>query len=117
MKHFTLLPAAAILAALLLGCAPAEEEGTPPAPEENGDSAAVTSADTVMATTDGEAAYPLTTCVVSDETLGDMGDPFLLTHDDREVRLCCKGCLEDFEADPARFLAKLDASSPVTATE
>lgn len=61
--------------------------------------------------------YALTTCVVSGEKLGgDMGDPYVFTYKDknkkddpgREVRFCCKGCLKDFQADPARYLKKLD---------
>jgi len=53
--------------------------------------------------------YPLTTCVVSGEKLGgDMGDPYVFTHDGREVRLCCKSCLKDFKKDPAKYLKKLD---------
>ena len=61
--------------------------------------------------------YALTTCLVSGEKLGgDMGDPYVFTYKDRnkkddpgrEVRLCCKGCLKDFQAEPAKYLKKLD---------
>ena len=46
--------------------------------------------------------YPLKTCVVSDEKLGgDMGDPYVFTHDGREIKLCCKSCLKDFNKDTA----------------
>jgi hypothetical protein len=51
--------------------------------------------------------YPLTTCVVSGEKLGGMGDPFIFMHEGTEVRLCCKSCKEDFDAEPAKFMAKL----------
>ena len=60
---------------------------------------------------------PLTTCVVSGEKLGgDMGDPYVFTYKDktkkndpgREIRLCCKSCLKDFEKEPAKYLKKLD---------
>src|SRR5205809_489181 len=62
-------------------------------------------------------SYPLKTCVVSDEKLGgDMGDPYIFTYKDknnksdagREVRLCCKSCLKDFNKEPAKYLKKLD---------
>lgn len=61
-------------------------------------------------------AYPLTTCVVSGEALGSMGESFIHIHKDagkpdREVRLCCKSCLKKFLKDPAKYLAKLDASA------
>jgi hypothetical protein len=51
--------------------------------------------------------YPLTTCVVSGEALGSMGDPVVLTHEGREVRLCCDSCIPKFNADPAKYLEKL----------
>lgn len=60
----------------------------------------------------GESAkYPLTTCVVSGEKLGEMGAPFVHKHNGREVRFCCKGCLKDFNKDPQSYLKKLDAAA------
>ena len=56
--------------------------------------------------------YPLKTCVVSDEKLGEMGDPYVFTQDGREIKLCCKSCLKDFKKDPAKYLKKLDTASP-----
>jgi len=52
-------------------------------------------------------AYPLTTCVVSGEKLGEMGPPVVISHEGTEVRFCCNGCVKKFNADPAKFLAKL----------
>lgn len=55
--------------------------------------------------------YPLPTCVVSDEKFGgDMGDPYVFTHEGREVKLCCKSCLKDFKKDTAKFIKKIDAA-------
>ena len=54
--------------------------------------------------------YPLKTCVVSGEKLGEMGKPYIYTYEGREIRFCCKGCVKDFKADPAKFLKKLDAA-------
>ncbi len=52
--------------------------------------------------------YPLTTCLVSDEKLGgDMGDAFIHKHAGKEVQLCCKSCLKDFNKSPAKFMKKL----------
>lgn len=53
--------------------------------------------------------YPLDACVVSGEKLGAMGDPIVITHEGREVRFCCAGCVPTFKAEPAKYLAKLDA--------
>jgi hypothetical protein len=53
-------------------------------------------------------AYPLKTCVVSGEKLGSMGKPYVFTDGDREVKLCCKGCLKDFKKDPAKYTKKIE---------
>jgi len=55
-------------------------------------------------------AYPLKTCVVSDEDLGSMGEPVVFTHEGVEVRLCCPACRKEFDRDPAKFVAKLNAA-------
>ena len=55
--------------------------------------------------------YPLKTCVVTDEKFGgDMGDPYVFTHEGREVKLCCKGCLKDFNKEPAKYVKKMKAA-------
>jgi hypothetical protein len=55
--------------------------------------------------------YPLKTCVVSDEKFGgDMGDPYVFTYQGREVKLCCKGCLDDFNKDAAKYVKKMEAA-------
>ena len=71
-------------------------------------SGAVTFADDAPAKADKAKAYPLTTCVVSGEKLGEMGKPVIVKHEGREVQLCCKDCVKDFTKDPAKFLKKLD---------
>jgi hypothetical protein len=53
-------------------------------------------------------AYPLKTCLVSDEDLGSMGDPYVFTHEGQEIKLCCKSCQKDFKKTPAKFLKKLE---------
>ena len=41
--------------------------------------------------------------------VGNLGkDPKVANDPGREVRLCCKGCLDDFKADPAKYVKKLD---------
>ena len=64
-------------------------------------------------------AYPLATCVVSGEALDSMDGPYIHVHKeagkpDREIRLCCKGCLKKFSKDPAKYVAKLDAAKTET---
>lgn len=56
------------------------------------------------------SGYPLTTCVVSGEKLGSMGEPVVIHTQGREVRLCCEHCLPKFEKSPGEFLRKLDGT-------
>ncbi len=53
-------------------------------------------------------AYPLETCIVSDEKLTSMGDPYVFTHEGQEIKLCCKPCQKDFKKDPSKYLKKLE---------
>jgi hypothetical protein len=60
-----------------------------------------------------KAAYPMTTCIVSGDKLGEMGSPVDYVYKqpgkpDRLVRFCCKDCIADFEKDPVKYLQKLD---------
>ena len=59
------------------------------------------------------AEYPMKACLVSDESLGSMGDAVAYIHrapgkPDRVLFLCCEGCIDDLKADPAKYLKKLD---------
>ncbi len=68
------------------------------------------------ATDDAKDKYPLTTCVVSGDKLGEMGEPVSYTYKeagkpDRVIQFCCKDCIKDFEKEPAKYLAKLDAAA------
>lgn len=53
--------------------------------------------------------YPLTTCPVSGEKLGEMGEPVVREYDGREVRFCCKMCVSKFEASKDEYWKKIDA--------
>lgn len=60
--------------------------------------------------------YPLQTCVVSGEKFGgDMGAPHVFTYQGREIKLCCKSCLKDFNKDTAKFIKKLDEAEKAKA--
>jgi hypothetical protein len=64
-----------------------------------------------------KAAYPLKTCVVSDETIGgSMGEGIDYVYKqagqpDRLVRFCCKDCRKDFDKDPAKYLKLIDEAA------
>jgi YHS domain-containing protein len=57
-----------------------------------------------------KVSYPTKMCVVSDEPLGSMGDPVDVVAGTRLVRLCCQSCLDQFKADPASFVAAVEAA-------
>lgn len=81
MKH--LVPSSLLLFALACGKTdPAESDATP---------------------------YPLDVCIVTDKQLGSMGDPVSIVHEGQEIRFCCEPCIAKFEAEPAKYLAKLEA--------
>lgn len=52
-------------------------------------------------------AYPLKTCVVSDEKLDDHGEPYVFVHALQEIQLCCKDCKTEFLKTPKKFLGKV----------
>jgi uncharacterized UBP type Zn finger protein len=51
--------------------------------------------------------YTLQTCIVSGNKLGSMGKPITKVYDGQEIKFCCKPCIKKFEANKAKFLAKL----------
>lgn len=54
--------------------------------------------------------YPLTTCPISGEKLGSMGDAIDMVYAGRLVKLCCAMCVPKFEADPMPTIEKIDAA-------
>ena len=52
-------------------------------------------------------SYPLKTCVVSGEKLGEMGPPVVINYKGTEVRFCCNSCPKKFYKNPEKYLAKL----------
>ena len=52
-------------------------------------------------------SYPLTTCVVSGEDLYSMGKPHVINYKGTTVKFCCKSCVDDFNSNPEKYLAKI----------
>ncbi len=61
--------------------------------------------------------YTLDYCVISGDKLGEMGKPYVFTNDDRQIKLCCSGCLKDFKKDPAKWLKKIDEAEAKAKTK
>ena len=51
--------------------------------------------------------YKLQNCIVSDEKLGEMGDPYVFDYKGQEIKLCCKSCKKDFDKNPEKYIQKL----------
>jgi hypothetical protein len=56
------------------------------------------------------SAYPLTTCVISGDNLGEMGEPVVYMHEGTEVRFCCGKCIAEFKKDPKKYIAMIEAA-------
>ncbi len=98
------ISATALVAALLFGAGMAVRTAQEPAPAKP-ESAANADAAVIEKQL---PSYPLDTCIISDEPLDAMGDPYNLVHEGRLVRFCCKSCLKEFKKEPALVLAKID---------
>ena len=51
--------------------------------------------------------YPLNTCLVCGMDLGMMGQPYVFTNANQEIKLCSKSEKSDFDKDPAKYMKKL----------
>jgi YHS domain-containing protein len=55
--------------------------------------------------------YPLATCPVSGEKVGEMGPPVTIDYQGKKVSFCCDSCVAKFQKDTAKYLVKLPAST------
>lgn len=51
--------------------------------------------------------YPLQTCIVSGEKLGEMGKPKYMEYKGQIYGFCCKPCTKEFQDNPKEFETKL----------
>jgi YHS domain-containing protein len=57
--------------------------------------------------------YPLKTCPVSGDGLGEHGKAIKVTAPDgTDVYLCCKQCVTDFKKDPAKYAKMVKDAAP-----
>lgn len=54
-------------------------------------------------------AYPLKTCIVSDNDLDSMGEQATFVYQGQTLKVCCKPCIAKFEKNPAKYLKKLES--------
>ena len=100
-----LIPITFVAAGLFLGCGEAHDHHAGDG-HDHGDGGGTPSGG--VAVSDD---YPLKTCLVSDEGLTSMQDEaFVHVHKGVTVKFCCEGCLDEFNEEPKKFLAKLEAA-------
>jgi hypothetical protein len=117
MKTKSLLPLLALVAGLAFNATAVaanhdHAKSAAPAAPATGSLVAPTDKDAAWLA-QARKAYPLKTCVISQEDLGSMGDPTEWIYraegkPDRLVRFCCNGCLKSFKKDPAAALKRID---------
>jgi YHS domain-containing protein len=61
--------------------------------------------------------YPLTSCPISGEALGSMGDAINVVYAGRLVKFCCSMCIPKFEANSMAVIEKIDAAWRDSRTE
>ena len=54
--------------------------------------------------------YTLTTCPVSGDKLGGMGETIDTLYQGQLIRFCCKGCVKSFNKNPDKYLKEIDAA-------
>ena len=50
------------------------------------------------------APYPLPTCFISGEKLGEMGKSVVFTYEGQELKTCCKDCKKRFDKNPGKYM-------------
>ena len=59
--------------------------------------------------------YTLTTCPVSGDKLGGMGETIDTLYQGQLIRFCCKGCVKSFNKNPDKYLKVIDAAKKPSA--
>jgi hypothetical protein len=68
-------------------------------------------------TATGPKPYPLSTCPVTGEKLGSMGEPITVIKDGYEIKFCCQECVDKFNKHPSKVMDKVkSAHEPVPHT-
>jgi YHS domain-containing protein len=54
-------------------------------------------------------AYPLKTCIVTENDLDSMGEQASFVYQGQTIKVCCKPCIAKFEKNPPKYLKRLEA--------
>ncbi len=53
-------------------------------------------------------AYPLKTCIVTENDLDSMGEQASFVYQGQTIKVCCKPCIAKFEKNPPKYLKRLE---------
>jgi YHS domain-containing protein len=97
-----------LVALFSLGCGKADEKRPAAGTAQGEEDAEIEKALASLPAEDQAAARAQRVCPVSGEALGSMGPPVKVEVEGREVFICCENCKAELEADPDKYLAKLE---------
>ncbi|HYO26258.1 MAG TPA: hypothetical protein VEQ85_15060 [Lacipirellulaceae bacterium] len=115
--YFASLMLLALASLPVVGCRKEDPADVPKPPAAEG-AAAAADEDAALAKLSPEdraAVAAQKICPVTGEDLASMGGPIKVSVEGRDVFVCCEGCVEKLEANPAEYLAKLDPPAASTA--
>ena len=84
--------------------------GAEATPSKGTDASAGTTTAAELKSVQPSSAYPLKTCVVSGDSLTEMGGPIAFDYGGTEIQFCCQGCIKTFKKDPEAYMAKVRAA-------
>lgn len=84
--------------------------GAEATPSKGADASAGTTTAAELKSMQPSAAYPLKNCVVSGDSLTEMGGPIAFDYGGTEIQFCCQGCIKTFKKDPEAYMAKVRAA-------
>ena len=104
-KERVMKPVLVLFAALALAsCAtkPKEETAPPQAPAKK---------EKIAKKPPKPKAYPLTTCLVTQDGLDDMDERIKIVHEGQTFEFCCKPCLKKFNKNPGKYVKALQKAT------
>jgi len=75
---------------------------------DHGNDAEIEAALAKLSPEDRKLAEAQKICPVSDHALGSMDAPVAVEVEGKKIWICCEGCRESLEKDPAKFMAKIE---------
>ncbi len=111
MKHKFLILTCALLTLGFISVSNASDTTAPKAPQAQ----IVKTPEDKAKATELAKTYTLTTCPVSGDKIGVMGETIDTLYQGQLIRFCCKGCVKSFNKNPDKYLKAIDAAKKPSA--